>query len=128
MKKLNPATGALDEQPVKVQSITQADSDASDNDTVVFVQTTFSIGTPEIDNWQLDTGPSVAVVALLVYLALRLRTYWIVAVTAVSMGGEAAILPNLAGREHLVAISLGFLTYFVLDVWGPAWRRRHAPG
>ena len=57
--------------------------------------------------------------ALLVYLALRLRTYWIVAVTAVSMGGEAAVLPNLAGREHLVAISLGFLTYFLLDVWGP---------
>jgi hypothetical protein len=93
---------------------------------MVFIQSTFSIGTPEIDNWQLDTGPSVAVVALLVYLALRLRTYWIVAVTAVSMGGEAAILPNLAGREHLVAISLGFLTYFVLDVWGPAWKRRRA--
>ena len=35
---------------------------------------------------------------------------------------------TLLGREHLVAISLGFLTYFVLDVWGPAWRRRRAPG
>ena len=40
VKKLDPATGALDEQPVKVQSITQADSDASTDDVVVWVQTT----------------------------------------------------------------------------------------
>lgn len=82
------------------------------------------IGTPEVDKFQLDTGPSVAVVALLVYLALRLRTYWIVAVTALSMGSEAAILPNLAGREHLVAISLGFITYFLLDFVAPTIHRR----
>ena len=82
------------------------------------------IGNPPIDNFQVDTGPSVAVVALLIYLALRLRTYWVVALTAVSMGGEAAILPNLAGREHLVAISLGIVTYFLLDRWWPAWQRR----
>ena len=40
VKKLNAATGELEENPVKVQSITQADSKASDDDTVVFVQTT----------------------------------------------------------------------------------------
>jgi hypothetical protein len=40
VKKLDPATGELNENPVKVQSITQADSDASDDKTVVFVQTT----------------------------------------------------------------------------------------
>jgi hypothetical protein len=93
---------------------------------MVAISTHLSIGTPEIDNWQLDTGPSVGVVALLIYLALRLRTYWIVALTAVSMGGEAALLPNLAGREHLVAISLGVITYFLLEVWWPAWKRRRA--
>jgi hypothetical protein len=93
---------------------------------MVAISSYWSIGTPEIDNWQLDTGPSVGVVALLIYLALRLRTYWIVVLTAVSMGGEAALLPNLAGREHLVAISLGVITYFLLDVWWPAWQRRRA--
>lgn len=93
---------------------------------MVAVSSYWSIGTPEIDNWQLDTGPSVGVVALLIYLALRVRTYWIVALTAVSMGGEAALLPNLAGREHLVAISLGVITYFLLDVWWPAWQRRRS--
>jgi hypothetical protein len=91
---------------------------------MVYASNWLHIGTPQIDNFQVDTGPSVAVVALLIYLALRLRTYWVVALTAVSMGGEAAILPNLAGREHLVAISLGIVTYFLLDRWWPVWRRR----
>ncbi|ACU74825.1 hypothetical protein Caci_5967 [Catenulispora acidiphila DSM 44928] len=91
---------------------------------MVYASNWLHIGTPQIDNFQVDTGPSVAVVSLLIYLALRLRTYWVVALTAVSMGGEAAILPNLAGREHLVAISLGIVTYFLLDKWWPAWRRR----
>jgi hypothetical protein len=40
VKKLDAATGELPENPVKVQSITQADSDASTDDVVVFVQTT----------------------------------------------------------------------------------------
>lgn len=91
---------------------------------MVYASNWLHIGTPQIDNFQVDTGPSVAVVSLLIYLALRLRTYWVVALTAVTMGGEAAILPNLAGREHLVAISLGIVTYFLLDRWWPAWRRR----
>ena len=84
----------------------------------------WSIGTPEVDKYQLDTGPSVAVVALLVYLALRLGTYWIVAATAVTMGGEAALLPNLAGREHLVAIGLGVLAYLLVDLAWPSGQRR----
>jgi hypothetical protein len=91
---------------------------------MVYASNWLHIGTPQIDNFQVDTGPSVSVVALLIYLALRLRTYWVVALTAVSMGGEAAILPNLAGREHLVAISLGIVTYFIVDRWWPAWQRR----
>ena len=91
---------------------------------MVYASNWLHIGTPQIDNFQVDTGPSVAVVALLIYLALRLRTYWVVALTAVSMGGEAAILPNLAGREHLVAISLGIITYFLLDRGWPVWKRR----
>jgi hypothetical protein len=39
VKKLDPATGELVENPVKVESISRTDSDASDGDTVVWVQT-----------------------------------------------------------------------------------------
>lgn len=39
VKKLDPATGELVENPVKVQSITKADSNASNDQTVVWVQT-----------------------------------------------------------------------------------------
>ncbi|MEP9365483.1 DUF3068 domain-containing protein [Nocardioides sp. CN2-186] len=39
VKKLDPATGELVENPVKVQSISKTDADASDNDYVVFAQT-----------------------------------------------------------------------------------------
>lgn len=38
--KLDAATGELVENPVKAESITRVDSDASDDDTAVFVQTT----------------------------------------------------------------------------------------
>ena len=39
VKKLDPATGELGENPVKVQSITKTDSEASDDDVAVWVQT-----------------------------------------------------------------------------------------
>lgn len=39
VKKLDPSTGDLVENPVKVQSISKTDSDASDDNTVVWVQT-----------------------------------------------------------------------------------------
>jgi hypothetical protein len=39
VKKLDPATGELVENPVKVQSITKVDSDASDDKTAVWVST-----------------------------------------------------------------------------------------
>jgi len=39
VNKLDPATGELVENPVKVESISKADSKASDDDTIVWVQT-----------------------------------------------------------------------------------------
>jgi hypothetical protein len=71
------------------------------------------IGTPQIDAYQLDTGPSTSVVALSVYVALRCRAYLALGITAAAMAGEAIALPNLAGREHLVALVLGALAYLV---------------
>ena len=43
VKKLNPTTGELEENPVKVESISKTDSDASDDDTVVWVQTACAV-------------------------------------------------------------------------------------
>lgn len=43
VKKLDPATGELVENPVKVESISKADSDASDDDVIVWVQTACAV-------------------------------------------------------------------------------------
>jgi len=72
----------------------------------------YLVGTPQVDAYVLDTGPSTIVVALCVYVALEVRTYLLMAVTCATMLGEVGVLPNLAGREHLVAIALGALAYF----------------
>lgn len=77
------------------------------------------IGTPQFDAYELDTGPSTVVVALAVYAALKCRAYLLLAITAAAMGGEALVLPNLAGREHLVALGLGALAYLVGERIGP---------
>ena len=74
----------------------------------------YLVGTPQVDAYVLDTGPSTIVVALCVYVALEVRTYLLMAVTCATMLGEVGVLPTLAGREHLVAIALGALAY-VLD-------------
>jgi hypothetical protein len=90
---------------------------------MVLIGLQLSIGLPEVDAYELDTGPSTAVVALAVYVGLRRRTYVAVAIVVAMMAGEEIVLPNLAGREHLVAIALGFITYgFVEHVW-PRIRR-----
>jgi hypothetical protein len=54
-----------------------------------------------------DTGPSVAVVALAVCIAWRYRALVTGGLVVASMVGEALILPNMAGAEHLVAILTG---------------------
>jgi hypothetical protein len=61
----------------------------------------------------LDTGPSAAVVGLFTYLSVVRRAPVVFALTGGSMVWESIAVPNLAGREHLVAvgaaIALGLL-------------------
>ena len=78
---------------------------------MVLIGFRFLVGTPQVDAYVLDTGPSVIVVALCVYVALHVRTYLLLAITCGALLGEVGLLPNLAGREHLVAIALGALAY-----------------
>jgi hypothetical protein len=80
---------------------------------MVIVGLHLAVGTPQVDQYELDTGPSTVVVALAVYVALKCRAHLALGLTAAAMAGETVALPNLAGREHLVALALGVLAYLV---------------
>ena len=80
---------------------------------MVIIGLHLAIGTPQVDQYVLDTGPSTVVVALSVYVALKCRAYLVVGVTVAALVGETVALPNLAGREHLVALALGGLAYLI---------------
>jgi hypothetical protein len=80
---------------------------------MVIVGLHLSIGTPQVDQYELDTGPSTVVVALAIYVALARRAYILLAITTGAMAAEVVVLPNLAGREHLVALALGAAAYLI---------------
>lgn len=82
------------------------------------------VGTPQIDAYELDTGPSTVVVALSVYVLLKCRAYTLLSVTVLAMGLETVLLPNLAGQEHLVAVGLGVAAYLLGDRLPVALRER----
>ncbi|WP_063774324.1 hypothetical protein [Streptacidiphilus rugosus] len=67
-----------------------------------------------------DTGPSVAVVALAVVIAWRYRALVTGALVVAAMIGEALLLTNLAGAEHLIAI----LTALAVCTGGELVRRQ----
>ncbi|MGW3149586.1 MULTISPECIES: hypothetical protein [Streptomyces] len=52
----------------------------------------------------LDTGPSAAVVGLFTYIAVIRRAPVVFSLTGGSMVWESIAVPNLAGREHLIAV------------------------
>jgi len=61
-------------------------------------------GLPYSDAFVRDTGPSAAVVALAVCVAWRYRAWFTGGALVLGMALEEALLPNLAGAEHLSAI------------------------
>ncbi len=85
---------------------------------------TLGVGTPQIDAYELDTGPSTVVVALSVYVLLRVRAWRLLALITLAMVLETLLAPNLAGREHLVALGLGALAYLLGDRIPVAVRNR----
>ncbi len=70
-----------------------------------------------------DTGPSAAVVALAVCVAFRTRAWWTGGTVALVMVGEAVVLPNLAGLEHVVALLTAVLIAAAVEVFGDYWPR-----
>ncbi|MFI5755023.1 hypothetical protein [Streptomyces sp. NPDC051569] len=63
---------------------------------------------PEIGR-VLDTGPSAAVVGLFTYIAVIRRAPIVFVLTGGSMVWESIAKPNLAGREHLIAVVASIL-------------------
>ena len=85
----------------------------------------FDLGLPRWIRWQRDTGPSAAVVGVGTAVGVLLRLP-ILRCAGRSMVLEAAIKPDLADREHLVAIAAGGMLAIAVQVTRPA-RREPAP-
>ncbi|MGW0765623.1 hypothetical protein [Streptomyces sp. NPDC002676] len=64
----------------------------------------WGLGLPPECGKVLDTGPSAAVVGLFTYLAVVRRAPVVFTLTGGSMVWESIAVPNLAGREHLIAV------------------------
>lgn len=70
-----------------------------------------------------DTGPSAAVVGLAICIAFRSRARFTGGLVAAVMVGEAVVLPNLAGLEHVVALVTALLIAASVEVFGDFWPR-----
>lgn len=70
-----------------------------------------------------DTGPSAAVVALAICIAFRCRAWFTAGLVVATMVGEAIVLPNLAGMEHVVAVMAALLIAVSVEVFGDFWPR-----
>lgn len=76
---------------------------------------------------QPDTGPSVLVTAVLMYLSIVHRTPIVRRLTAVTMIAEVAINPNLAGREHLIGMATATVLAVAANFRSRAHRDRQQP-
>ncbi|MFI7498195.1 hypothetical protein ACIBVL_06690 [Streptomyces sp. NPDC049687] len=65
----------------------------------------WGLGLPPEAGQVLDTGPSAAVVGLFTYISVVRRAPVVFVLTGGSMVIESIAKPNLAGREHLIAVA-----------------------
>ncbi|WP_399001213.1 hypothetical protein [Streptomyces sp. CBMA152] len=85
------------------------------------------LGLPPEIGQVLDTGPSAAVVGLFTYISVVRRAPVVFSLTGGSMLFEAMYKPNLAGREHLIAVGMAIvlgLLHGRVDLGPAALRRR----
>ncbi|MFC4515261.1 MULTISPECIES: hypothetical protein [Streptomyces] len=54
----------------------------------------------------IDTGPSAAVVGLAIYVSWRYRAWFTCGLVVAAMAGEVIVKPNLAGKEHIAAMTV----------------------
>ncbi|MGQ4384005.1 hypothetical protein ACN6LB_001020 [Streptomyces sp. SAS_270] len=81
----------------------------------------WGLGLPPEAGQVLDTGPSAAVVGLFTYLSVVRRAPVVFTLTGGSMVWESITHPNLAGREHLIAVG-GAILLGLLHGRGQPWR------
>ncbi|MFF9122598.1 hypothetical protein ACF09J_04725 [Streptomyces sp. NPDC014889] len=97
----------------------------------------WGLGLPPEAGRVLDTGPSAAVVGLFTYLSVVRRAPVVFFLTGGSMVVESVVKPNLAGREHLIAVAAA-IVLALFHGRGPGrlpgraaalarWRRSPAP-
>ncbi|MFD7033000.1 hypothetical protein ACFWAR_33760 [Streptomyces sp. NPDC059917] len=84
-------------------------------------------GLPLTDRVVNDTGPSAAVVGLAVFVCWRYRAYVTGGLVIAVMIIEVIVKNNLAGKEHLAAITAVMVVCAVRAKWGPD-RRNVPPG
>ncbi|WSY16203.1 hypothetical protein OG928_04835 [Embleya sp. NBC_00896] len=80
-----------------------------------------AIGLPSSAGHVLDTGPSAAVVGLFTYLSIIHRAPILFTITGGSMVLESIVLPNLAGREHLIAVGAAIVLGLLAGRGRPEW-------
>ncbi|MFI2641473.1 hypothetical protein [Streptomyces sp. NPDC018610] len=93
----------------------------------------WGLGLPPETGHVLDTGPSAAVVGLFTYLSVVRRAPVVFLLTGGSMVVESLVKPNLAGREHLIAVATALVLALIDErAWRrlrwPAWRERKPDG
>lgn len=81
----------------------------------------WGLGLPPEVGQVLDTGPSAAVVGLFTYLSVIRHAPVVFTLTGGSMVWESIARPNLAGREHLIAVG-GAILLGLLHGRGRHWR------
>ncbi len=81
------------------------------------------LGLPVSDRIVNDTGPSAAVVGLAIYVCWRYRAYLTGALVILAMIGEVLVKDNLAGKEHLAAITAVMAVCVLQARWGPVRSR-----
>ncbi|MFS4109686.1 hypothetical protein [Streptomyces sp. PD-S100-1] len=79
----------------------------------------WGLGLPPEVGHVLDTGPSAAVVGLFTYLSVVRRAPVVFFLTGGSMVVESVLKPNLAGREHLIAVATALILALIDE---RAWR------
>jgi hypothetical protein len=85
-------------------------------------------GLPWTDGQVVDTGPSAAVVGLAVFVSWRYGAYATVGAVTLAMVVEVLLKPNLAGKEHLAALTaVGLLSLPTASRHTPAPARPAAP-
>ncbi|MGW3956659.1 hypothetical protein ACWEKM_38465 [Streptomyces sp. NPDC004752] len=82
----------------------------------------WGLGLPPETGQVLDTGPSAAVVGLFTYLSVVRRAPVVFTLTGGSMVWESIAVPNLAGREHLIAVTAA-IVLGLLHGHRPRWAR-----